>query len=373
MKLRLWIAALTLVAGCQGTFSSIAPVQPDLNSETTAEATRAWPVLAPIPLPEGLRACCAFGYNLKTELLTIPVPFYHISNVLDADNLGAHNYNNSFFGTVASLTGLSNEKVGMIYTRRGGFIDISHVRDTADNAVFLFSQIWPRLGEEWQIELSSELALRRIQFYQFTPPAAIEQRYTLTAYLAVKLAFELAAWHEIAQWYGYQSVPGFSEKVSAFSPEDLYSNLLGARLSLSLILAGQVPSMKQYRLSMQAILPPALRELEALSPDETRKMFEQIDGIWWDSKRRIPDKRLILQRDFHTHSDRTPNMVPTEQQFPLRLTLPQQYIGYRLSELAELQLWPSRQMKDLPVPESYWIALDFPQLAEKAKEQQENY
>ncbi|WP_387466880.1 DUF4056 domain-containing protein [Photorhabdus sp. RM323S] len=373
MKLRLWIAALTLVAGCQGTFSPIVPVQPDLNSETTAEATRAWPALDPIRSPEGLRACCAFGYDLKTQLLAIPVPFYQIANVLDADDLGEHHYNNSFFGTVASLTGISNEKVGIIYTRRGGFIDISHVRDTADNAVFLFSQIWPRLGEEWQIELGNELASRRIQFYQFTPPAAIEQRYTLSAYLAVKLAFELAAWHEIAQWYGYQSVPGFSEKVSAFSPEDLYSNLLGARLSLSLILAGQVPSMKQYRLSMQAILPSALHELKALSSDETRKMFEQIDGIWWDSKRRVPDKRLVLQRDYHTHSDRTPNRVPSEQQYPLRLTLPQQYSSYILSELAELQLWPSHQMKELPVPEHYWTVLDFPQLAEKAKEQQENH
>ncbi|MBS9443535.1 DUF4056 domain-containing protein [Photorhabdus heterorhabditis] len=373
MKLRLWIAALMLVAGCQGTFSPIAPVQPDLNSETNAEATRAWPVLNPIPSPKGFRACCAFGYNLKTQLLAIPIPFYQISNVLDADNLGEHHYTNSFFGNVAALTGISNEKVGMIYTRRGGFIDISHVRDTADNAVFLFSQIWPRLGEEWHIELSNELASRRIQFYQFMPPATTEQRYTLSAYLAVKLAFELAVWHEIAQWYGYQSVPGFSEKVSAFSPEDLYSNLLGARLSLSLILAGQVPSMKQYRLSMQAILPPALRELEALSADETRKMFERVDGIWWDSKRRVPDNRLILQRDYHTHSNRMPNMVPTERQQPLRLALPQQYSGYVLSELAELQLWPGRQMQELPVPESYWNVNDFPQLAEKAKEQQENH
>ncbi|OWA85706.1 hypothetical protein BV377_29140, partial [Klebsiella pneumoniae] len=43
--------------------------------------------------------------------------------------------------------------------------------------------------------------------------------------LAGHLAFEIALWHEIAQWYGFQSVPGFSEEISAFSPEDLYSNL----------------------------------------------------------------------------------------------------------------------------------------------------
>ncbi|PBD34343.1 hypothetical protein CK247_30710, partial [Klebsiella pneumoniae] len=32
----------------------------------------------------------------------------------------------------------------------------------------------------------------------------------------------IAQWHEIAQWYGFQSVPGFSEEISAFSPEDLW-------------------------------------------------------------------------------------------------------------------------------------------------------
>ncbi len=32
-----------------------------------------------------------------------------------------------------NLLGLSEEQNGLIYTRRGGFIDIAHVRDTADN------------------------------------------------------------------------------------------------------------------------------------------------------------------------------------------------------------------------------------------------
>ncbi|TOM58444.1 hypothetical protein CGH73_26665, partial [Vibrio parahaemolyticus] len=88
----------------------------------------------------------------------------------------------------------------------------------------------------WTLSLSEELASRQIHFSPFTPPPSAHQRYTLSAYLAAKLAFQLAVWHEIAQWYGYQSVPGFSEGISAFSPEDLYSNLLGARLAMTVIL-----------------------------------------------------------------------------------------------------------------------------------------
>ncbi len=33
------------------------------------------------------------------------------------------------------------------------------------------------------------------------------------------IAFQLGVWHEIATWYGWASVRGFSEKASAFSPE----------------------------------------------------------------------------------------------------------------------------------------------------------
>ena len=64
--------------------------------------------------------------------------------------------------------------------------------------------------------------------------------------LAGHLAFEIAQWHEIAQWYGFQSVPGFSEEISAFSPEDLYSNLLGARLAINVILSGHGGSLEDY-------------------------------------------------------------------------------------------------------------------------------
>jgi Protein of unknown function (DUF4056) len=47
-------------------------------------------------------------------------------------------------------------------------------------------------------------------------------------------------WHEIAIWYGWANVPMFSERPSAFSPEDMYSNLLGIRIVGLLSLGGLV-------------------------------------------------------------------------------------------------------------------------------------
>ncbi|CDH28651.1 conserved hypothetical protein [Xenorhabdus bovienii str. Jollieti] len=356
-----------LLMACQDKSTPIMPVEPVLISDTQEQPEIDWPVLTPIEPPEGLRACCAFGYDLKTEVVGIPVPFYDIDNIVEAEKLGEHHYNDSALGASAALLGISNEKIGLLYTQKGGFIDISHVRDTADYTLYLFSQIYAHLGQERKLSLSNELAARKIHFFAFTPPVDPVERYTLSAYLAAKLAFQLAAWHEIAQWYGYQSVPGFPEGISAFSPEDLYSNLLGARLALTLILQGHASSVTQFTTSMAAILPSALHKLEPYSKSDTKKMFNQVDGLWWNSHERIPQKFLVLRRNYEIQDNRYPLMPSGKEKFARRLSLPDEYKPFSLDKLAELQLWPTEQMKNLPVPNSYWTVKDFNALAEHAQ------
>lgn len=369
-----WVLAMgigLLLAACQSHDKLELPtIEPVITPYTFEEASQNWPVIASLAPPQGLRACCAFGYNLQAELWGLPVPFYTIDNIVEADSLGEHHYNDSFLGASAALMGLSNEKIGLLYTDKSGFIDISHVRDTADYTFYLFSQIYPRLGQQWSLSLSEELADRQIHFSAFEPPKSAKQRYTLSAYLAAKLAFQLAVWHEIAQWYGYQSVPGFSEGVSAFSPEDLYSNLLGSRLALTLILQGRAGSLATYSQSMENILPLALHQLGSKDRKTTRKIFDSVDGLWWNSYRRVPEKFLVLTRDYQTSDQRYPLMPP--QIMPsegLFLTLPDRYLKYDLSLLAQLRLLPTGNMKQLPKPTSYWTVTDFPQLAEDAKQQ----
>ncbi|MGO4746783.1 DUF4056 domain-containing protein [Serratia quinivorans] len=343
------------------------PLETLMTSQPTRESRIAWPVAAPLSPPDGLRPCCAFGYNLKAQALGIPVPFYQLSNVVDADRLGTHHYNDSAFSAIDNLLGLGSEQLGLIYTHRGGFIDIAHVRDTADNTLFLFSQLLPRLGRQWHIDLSPELATRRIQLNAFTPPQDAAQRYTLAAYLAGELAFQMAAWHEVAQWYGYRSVPGFPEEISAFSPEDLYSNLLGSRLAVDAILQGQGVSLTAYNNAMEQLLPQALHQLGAVSITATQRQFDGIDGDWWDSHRRVPEKFLVLKRDYTTGSNRLPALPPFENTAPQRLMLPLQVQGVRLADLGELQLWPTDAMRNLPVPPHYYRPLDFDGLALHAR------
>jgi hypothetical protein len=361
--MRVFFLALSLAV------ASLAQAQPGKTDVLPFEqARRIWPVAQNLSPPESLRPCCAFGYNLQVRAAGIPIPVYQIGNLLSLSTLGHHHYNDSALGAVKNIVGLSDETNGLIYTRRGGFIDIAHVRDTADNTFYLFTRLYPKLGREWRLFYSEELGLRRAQFYAFTPPASMTDRYNLAAWLAGHVAFQLAQWHEIAQWYGFQSVAGFSEEISAFSPEDLYANLLGARLAVNVILQGHAGSVENYNLAMDKALSQDLIGLEAVNEAETERQFREVDGDWWNSKRRVPDKFLVLKRNYSLGENRIPTEVPFEKAPPYRLTMPVKIAGFTLSHLGELQIHKGSDMRRLPVPKTFYRPAQFSSLAEQARQ-----
>lgn len=357
-----------LIGGCHS-IPNTTPIKANINTYTLEESqlNRVMAFNDVPPMPDGLRPCCAFGYDLRAKILNVPVPWYRVNNVLSHDQLGQHLYNDSFWRGVSSVLSLSSEQLGVVYTRKGGFIDVAHVRDTADYSYYLFSQIYPRLGQAWTLKLGKELAERRIQFHAFTPPQSEAERYSLSVYLAVRLAYQLAVWHEIAQWYGYRSVPSFSEQISAFTPEDLYSNLLGARLAITVLSQGHASSIDDFNQAMQGILPSALAQLDAQSGEETRRVLDHLNGTWWDKSQRVPETFLVLKRYYQLGDDRIPLQPEFETVAGHHLTLPKFYHAYDLNRLAILQYWPSKHMGNLPIKDRVMTSADFPVLVQQAE------
>lgn len=367
--MNLWRSSLLVIAALYGqSVSAVLTIGSDFSWLPQQQATQAWPVAAPAAMPDGLRPCCAFGYGLKTQLFGIPVPFYRIGNIAESGTLGQHSYNDSPFTSLLAISGLGTEKNGIIFTRRGGFIDTAHIRDSADMTFYLLTRLYPQLGKAFTLSPGGEeLARRKIVFRAFTPPADPAQAYTLAVWLSARIAFDMAAWHEIAQWYGYESVPGFPEGVSAFSPEDLYSNLIGARLAASVLLDGHGYSRTGFNLAMTTVLTDALVQLGGVPAAQTRIRFDRVDKRWWDRSKAIPQKFLLLKRNYQTGNDRVPTPVPGEPLAVLRLTLPARIAGETLETLAELQLWPGKTMENLPPPARYYTRRDFPALASFAR------
>lgn len=329
-----------------------------------------WPVMPPMPEPDGLRACCAFGFDMRVRLpgMTATLPFYRVDNIVGIGTTGGHHYNAQRLAI--ALRGASTEHNGIAYTTRGGFVDTAHVRDTADMTIWIFTHLWPRLGDAFVlIPGREELAQRRLVFRAFTPPSSARERYILAARMAARLAWQLAVWHEIAQWYGFESVPGFPETVSAFSPEDLWSNLLGARMAESLILTGHVASRGMYEAAMGNAMQQILVELGVVTHAGTRTRFKELDGQWWDSQQALPEKMLVLRRNYDTEEVRCPTPALPENVIPLCLTLPLSTDTMP----AVLQLWPGHDMRRLPTPATFYTVADFARLASIAESQEAGY
>ncbi|AXY03492.1 DUF4056 domain-containing protein [Vibrio alfacsensis] len=257
--------------------------------------------------PIGVRPCCAFGVDLKAQLGSVPVPFFSLENVVSSNEVGTHHYNDGSASVSGSFLGFNEEANGIIFTELGGFIDTAHVRDTADYTYYLFQLNRHYLGRAAHLDLPAELRVRRIHWYHQNVKLSEQEQIKRSAKAAALTAFRFAQWHEIAQWFGMVSVSGFKELASAFSSEDLYSNMLGATLAKQVLMRNPDLNQKAFSKAMDTAFQRALNDLKAQPRSITKEKIQQLDGTWWDSSRRLPDKWVVRFRDYHLALDLTPN------------------------------------------------------------------
>ncbi|MBP7051473.1 MAG: DUF4056 domain-containing protein [Phycisphaerae bacterium] len=145
-------------------------------------------------------------------------------------NLGSHSYHWPFL-----------EKNGIVYTCRGGHIDLVHLRNAADWTAYLAADSYrhlmkkdPRFSCKMPVDRSRthvEIAYPRgWDFLSAQDRSAIAEKMAMA--LGPYLAFTMTTWHEVTTWYGYKCTLLPVEYDSAFSWEDSYSNLLGTRIAL---------------------------------------------------------------------------------------------------------------------------------------------
>ena len=342
-------------------------------------------------VPTHLRPCCAFGRDLQVSLAKLPIPAVQVSNVLDPNHLGHHTYNG---GLVSAKHGVrkgfvSTEENGLVYTCGGGFIDLAHVRDYADWTVFLARRLEATLHTGVAMELPEEGA-RRFIFVTAVDRDLISQlgRRTIAVHLAQWLAFQLSLWHETATWYGWSAIELFPELVSAFSPEDLYSNLLGIHLAAYAIISGEAETERDFNRAMDRAILDVLKTLGAMPPEATRGAFDAVDGVWWDSRERLPSKRLVLRRNISHGPKIRPWRVPaalvsleleddyrrycpTQNEKPALLRYPTEVAGLPFAAIAKLELRieePLAGAFPLPDPQSHWLSQrEFPAIVDRIR------
>ena len=253
--------------------------------------------LPQLVVPHHPRMCCAFGMDMHVDLGALEVPFFEVGNVIGEDELHEHIYD-------LPTGALDSEVNGLIYTCRGGWIDTSHVRENADNVLYLALTIAPHLATGMTLEIPGFGAPTRLIIDPV--PARVLARETplsVATAFAGWIAYRVGIWHEVMTWYGYEMVAGFSEQPSAFSPEDLYSNLLGIRLAMAALDERAFGGSDDYNEAIAAYIDAALDRLEAQPRILGRGIMTGLDGAWWDSTRRLPDNLLVQHRRFPSRGE----------------------------------------------------------------------
>ncbi len=242
------------------------------------------------PPPNIIRTCCAFGADLSVAR----IPFVRKSDLVALDAIGAHHYLGGKF-----------ENNGIIYTRRGGFIDLGHLRDYVDWTAYLHARMAAARtsGQPVTLELGSEGGQKTLSI----DLASHADRPNL-AELAGKVAFDLSLWHEIATWFGASYIPLVPERYSSFSPEDLYSNLLGVKIGMEAI-RSDLP----FERAVDQILARYLAELEAVPRvEDTYRALEQVEELWWTRRKALPSAKVLLRRNVGTGETLDPWLIPDD-------------------------------------------------------------
>ena len=221
----------------------------------------------------------------------------------DPNNLGKHHFNSSWM-----------EKNGMLYTRRGGFIDLAHLRESADRTLYL-----KEIAFENIVNGQTDFSFRLIEPSSYTvtihyphywAPLPEQKKKEIADEVSIcigqYLAHTTTVWHEIVTWFGFASVPFFPETPSSFSWEDNYSDLLGVWLAGE-AMRGKTHTFEQ---ALTLLIDQELQRLEVQSPDVARRAEETIKTKWFSRKRLTI---TMNKRNFDTGDNNgfiTPWLVP---------------------------------------------------------------
>ncbi|TMM57049.1 DUF4056 domain-containing protein [Maribacter algarum] len=239
--------------------------------------------------PRIIRACCAFGYDLKLW----GVPFVSIDQVISVNDLDEHHY-----------MGNKSEGTGTIYTNKGGFIDIGHLRDQIDWTRFLYSIILDSRGKgEVVLPLRREAGRKTLYL---NVPSELDNNDCIL--LAGKIAYDLSLWHEISTWFGASTIPFVPEKFSSFTIEDVYSNLLGVHVGMKAL-----HSKLSFNAAVTKIIESTLDSLDVVKTmKETYDAYDAVNDIWYTNKKRIPRASVTLKRDLDILISSRPWIAPNQ-------------------------------------------------------------
>jgi len=281
------------------------------------------------------------------------------SRFIDTNSLGKHSYGFGFA-----------ENAGMVYTCRGGHIDMDHIRIAADYTKYLSERTYSRLlkgDKEFTFKLNVDPSkyFTELEYPDNWKTLSKKEREKISKEVSIDLGeyltFTMVNWHEVLTWYGFKSVGFFPEFPSAFSWEDSYSNLLGTRLAAQALKDKE----KGFDETMTVLIKTELENLGVQSAGTSRHASEKMRGKWF-SGIALPE---ITERNMDIGLDDgfvTPTLVPgicpdaKPQSYPAPALDNFHKYGFRMKLEVEPRIWERQRILKIVYPKGDGTRIKLP-------------
>lgn len=193
----------------------------------------------------------------------------------DPNELGNHYYN----------SGIYNEKVGMLYTCKAGFIDVGHMRESADRTRYVYLLAKKNLTKQkgtFKFKLVDPAIYRVTVKYPYDWENIKDDHIIedVSLHLAQYIGHRSTIWHEIITWFHFKTAGIFSENISSFSWEDPYSDLLGTYV------AAEALRDKRYKYdkAVAIAIDERIRVLDPQPWKTAERAKKMITGKWFEGE-----------------------------------------------------------------------------------------
>lgn len=221
----------------------------------------------------------------------------------DPNALGTHSYGFS-----------SSEGFGIFYTLRGGSIDMDHLRGMADLTRWTYIRAKSTIEDgkhSFSVGPAFEWTTNKVELTypdNWTALGLSEKEriaHEAALIIAPAVAYNSGIWHEMITWKGTHFMLIEPEHTSAFSWDDLYSNLTGVELAMTAIRNGHL-EVSDYNQTMTQLIEDEMQRLGVVSKEQTRTITQSVRGSWYGSGK-------LMKRNMDTGYDDgmvTPAIIP---------------------------------------------------------------
>lgn len=203
-----------------------------------------------------------------------------------------------------------DEVNGMLYTLRGGHIDLAHIRGPADQTKQAYDKAYACIVDgrkSFTVKPAWERITNRVEFdypkgWNKRPKA---ERQRIAREIALKVApvvgYNSSLYHEMLTWKGAKFFLIEPEFKSSFSWEDIYSNVMGAWVATEAVKVGG-----DFNETFTRLLDQELRRLEVVPRAKAEEITRSVEGKWYTAS-----SLMKKNMDSHVDNDISPCIVPS--------------------------------------------------------------